>query len=281
MLSPRGACTFVVLLLGALTACRSAKPVVAASPDGVGSADAAEDDAARVAIPIVATPAPVHDPAHPPIDCPLRRHGIDPTDLRPFEEMESYIAFLDRPDREAWQKPDAIVAALGLTGSEVVADLGAGSGYFTFRFAGMLPRGRVVAIDIEPEMVRHVHHQAMVRGLSNVEATLADASDPSVPASADVVFVCDVLHHVAGREAWLAKLFGEMKAGARLALVEFREGPLPEGPPESVKLPRAALIDLATGAGFELVEDRQGFLPYQTYLVFRKPAVGPGTTPPG
>ncbi|MDI7268832.1 MAG: hypothetical protein QME96_12645 [Myxococcota bacterium] len=114
----------------------------------------------------------------------------------------------------------------------------------------------------------------MVRGLTNVEAVLADPADPSVPAAADIVFVCDVLHHVAEREAWLARLFEEMKAGARLVLVEFREGPLPEGPPESIKLPHAALIDLATGAGFELVEDRADFLPYQTYTVFRKPDGG-------
>ena len=197
-------------------------------------------------------------------------NGIDPTNLRPFEDLEPYIAFLDRPDREAWQKPDVIVAALGLSGSEVVADLGAGSGYFTFRFAKALPNGRVVAIDIEPEFVRHVHHQAIVRGLRNVEAVLADPADPSVPADADVVFVCDVLHHVAEREAWLARLFGEMKAGARLVLVEFREGPLPEGPPESIKLPHSELLGLATRAGFELVEDRADLLPYQSYTVFRR-----------
>ena len=197
--------------------------------------------------------------------------GIAPTNLRPFEEVEAYIAFLDRPDREGWQKPDEVVAALGLIGTEVVADLGAGSGYFTFQFAAALSRGKVVAIDIEPEMVRHVHHQAMSRGLTNVEAVLADAADPSVPAEADVVFVCDVLHHVADRETWLARLFEEMKVGARLVLVEFREGPLPEGPPESVKLPHAAVLDLVAGAGFEIVEYRLDFLPYQTFTVFRKP----------
>ncbi|MDI7268833.1 MAG: class I SAM-dependent methyltransferase, partial [Myxococcota bacterium] len=158
MLSTRAACTSVVLLLGVVAGCRSAKTVVAPSTDAAEHV-ASEYDAPAEAISIAAQPAPpVHDPAHPPIDCPLRRHGIDPTDLRPFEEIEAYIAFLDRPDREAWQKPDAIVAALGLTGLEVVGDLGAGSGYFTFRFAEALPNGRMVAIDIEPEMVRHVHH---------------------------------------------------------------------------------------------------------------------------
>jgi len=69
--------------------------------------------------------SPVHDPAHPPIDCPLRKRGLDPAHLRPFEDTAKYIAFLERPDRAAWQKPDAVVAALGLTGKETVIDIGA------------------------------------------------------------------------------------------------------------------------------------------------------------
>src|ERR1035437_11113103 len=83
----------------------------------------------------------------PGIDCPLRKVGVDPSDLRPFAEVEKYIAFLDRPDRAAWQKPDEVVAALGLQGNETVLDLGAGSGYFSFKLAQALPRGKVVGAD--------------------------------------------------------------------------------------------------------------------------------------
>ncbi len=75
-------------------------------------------------------PAPPagHDPANPPIDCPLHRKGVDPGHLRPFAETEKYIEFLERPDRATWQKPDAVVAALHLAGAETLADVGAGSG---------------------------------------------------------------------------------------------------------------------------------------------------------
>ena len=66
----------------------------------------------------------------PGIDCPLRKAGVDPSGLRPFAEVEKYIAFLDRPDRAAWQKPDEVVTSLALQGNETVFDLGAGSGYF-------------------------------------------------------------------------------------------------------------------------------------------------------
>lgn len=164
------------------------------------------------------------------------------------------------------------MTALGLSGSEVVADVGAGSGYFAFRFAKALPKGRVVAIDIEPEMIRHVHHKAMTTGVNNVAVELAKPDDPSVPKDADWVFVCDVLHHVKDRPAWLARMHQQMKPGAKLALIEFKEGALPEGPPESLKIGKTALVDLMTKAGFELEGERKGVLPYQHMLLFVRPA---------
>ena len=215
-------------------------------------------------------PVVAHDPSHPPIDCPLRKQGLDPAHLRPFKDTAQYIAFLERPDRAAWQKPDAVVAALALTGTETVADIGAGSGYFSFRLARAVPKGKVIALDIEPEMIRHIHHKAMTEGVRNVHATFAKSGDAGVPAETDLVFMCDVLHHIQDRPAWMAKLAAQMHKGARLALVEFKEGKLPEGPPEALKLSRAQLVTLATGAGFVLDSEKPDLLPYQTFLVFRK-----------
>jgi SAM-dependent methyltransferase len=206
-----------------------------------------------------------------PIDCPLRKQGIDPGSLRPFEDVEKYIAFLDRPDRDKWQKPGEVIASLGLTGKETVLDLGAGSGYFTFRFAKALPGGKVVAADTEPEMIRHIHHKAMTEGIRNIEPKLVKPDDPAVPADADLVFLCDVLHHVTDRAAWLAKLDAEMKSGARLVVIEFKEGDLPEGPPKAAKIPRAEIVRLVAGAGLVLDSERPDLLPYQMLLVFHKP----------
>jgi 2-polyprenyl-3-methyl-5-hydroxy-6-metoxy-1,4-benzoquinol methylase len=250
----------VLLVLSALTgACRPSSheaPAAARSPAG--------------SAPIEGTP-PVHDPAHLPIDCPLAKQGITPNSLRPFEDVEKYIAFLERADRATWQRPDAVVAALGLTGRETIVDVGAGSGYFSFRFAQALPNGKVVATDVEPEMIRHIHHKAMTDGVKNLEPVIGQADDPGIPSDADLVFVCDVLHHVPDRTAWLGRLAAEMKTGARLALVEFKEGKLPEGPPEGMKIPRAQLVALVTGAGLVLDSEKPELLPYQTFLVFRKP----------
>lgn len=220
----------------------------------------------------LATPASqVHDPAHPPIDCPLHKLGVDPAHVRPFDDVEKYIAFLEKPERAIWQKPDDVVAALGLTGTETLVDLGSGSGYFTFRFARALPKGKVVAEDPEPEMVRHVHHRVMTEGIGNIQSVLIKPDAPQVSADADWVFICDVLHHVPNRSAWLTQITSGMKPGARLALIEFKEGMLPEGPPASAKIPREQLLSLLTAAGLKLEREEATLLPYQILLVFRKP----------
>jgi len=219
----------------------------------------------------VVLPAMSGEQATPPIDCPLHNQGVDTHNLKPFEEVEEYIAFLERPDRAAWQRPDAIVEALGLSGTEIVADVGAGSGYFTFRFAEALPEGGVRAIDIEPEMLRHIHHKAASSGISNIEVVVASPDDPQVEGNEDLVFICDVLHHVEGRAAWLGRLFSETKPGARLVLVEFKEGDLPQGPPEAMKIPKASMIELVSDAGFVLAGDRSDLLPYQNFLIFSRP----------
>ena len=273
--------TSLVLWLVVAVACnRSQEPTsgptaAKASPPGA-SPQAVSEEAKPVTEP---APAPelakasamAHDPSNPPIDCPLRKQGIDPAHMKPFEDMEKYIAFLERPDRAAWQKPDEVVAALGLRGTETVVDLGAGSGYFTFRFAKALPEGKVVAADTEAEMVRHIHHRAMTEGVQNIEARLIDPAAPEIPGDTDLVFVCDVLHHVPDRAGWLAGLARSLRSGARFALIEFKVGDLPTGPPEAVKIPRAQLLELVTKAGFVLDSEHAELLPYQVFLVFRKP----------
>jgi SAM-dependent methyltransferase len=239
-----------------------------APPTTLGNILAADHSAVHAGP--TAIDAQVHDPAHPAIDCPLRKLGIDPLHLRPFDQVEKYIAFLEKPERAIWQRPDDVVKALALKGTETIDDIGAGSGYFTFRFARALPHGKVIAADTEAEMIRHIHHRAMSDGIKNIQAVLTKPDDPEVSKDADWVFICDVLHHVPDRSAWLGRVASQMKTGARLALIEFKEGKLPEGPPESAKIPRAQLIELADKAGLKLDGEKTTLLPYQVFLVFRK-----------
>ncbi len=206
----------------------------------------------------------------PPIECPLRKAGIDKTTLKPFEEVEEYVKFLERADRAEWQRPDAVVKALGLNGTETLVDLGSGSGYFTFRFSEALPRGKVIAIDTQPEMVRHVHRKVLTGQWPNVRAQVGKPDDPGLPADADCVFVCDVLLHVRQKLAWLKTVHAEMRPGAKLVLIDFQEGDLPEGPPEERKVPKKDVLRLCREAGFELVRDDPNLLPYQEFLVFER-----------
>jgi ubiquinone/menaquinone biosynthesis C-methylase UbiE len=212
-----------------------------------------------------------HNPVNPSIDCPLRKQGSNPHDMKPFADTQKYIDFLERGDRAIWQKPDAIIQELHLSGTEKIADVGAGSGYFTFRFARALPQGMVCAIDIEPEMLRHIHHKAMTEGVNNVEVIKSTPDDPKVPADVDLVFVCDVIHHVKNQKMWLQQLSRQMKRGAHVVVIEFKEGDLPEGPPASVKIPKKKLIALITENNFKLETEKSDFLPYQEFLIFIKP----------
>jgi ubiquinone/menaquinone biosynthesis C-methylase UbiE len=205
-----------------------------------------------------------------PIDCPLRNQGVNVNHMEPFEDTEKYIAFLERKDRLNWQKPGAVIEKINLKGNEIIADVGAGSGYFTFRFASMLPEGKVYAIDVKPEMLRHIHHKAMGSNVENIETILASYNDPRVPKDSDIVFICDVLHHVDERSVWINKLYSEVKAESKLFLLEFKDGPLPEGPPEQIKISREEIISEFLNNGFSKLSEDTNLLPYQNFFVFKK-----------
>ncbi len=206
----------------------------------------------------------------PSIECPLRKQGINLNDLKPFKEVQKYIEFLERKDRELWQKPDAVINELLLEGTEKIADVGAGSGYFTFRLSKELPKGKVYAIDIEPEMIRHIHHKTVSRKIQNIEVILSTPDNPNIPKNVDIVIICDVLHHVKDKEYWLKAVFSQMKDDSRLVLIEFKEGKLPEGPPEDIKIPLEKMISITTNAGFINLQQNDELLPYQYYLEFIK-----------
>ena len=203
-------------------------------------------------------------------DCPLRDKGAAHEHKTPFGSTEKYIDFLERPDRVTWQKPGAVIEAFKLKGDEKIADVGAGSGYFSLRFASALPRGRVYAIDVDPAMIHHIRHRAMADTIDNVEVILSSPDDPKVPKDSEIVFICDVLHHVENKSQWLKKIHGEVETGARLILIEYKEGDLPQGPPEWMKMSPKEVTANALGAGFTHGSTDNDLLPYQTMFVFEK-----------
>jgi ubiquinone/menaquinone biosynthesis C-methylase UbiE len=188
-----------------------------------------------------------------------RRHA-DPT---------AYVASLDDPARDAWQKPDEVLKALALEPGEVVADIGAGSGYFTARLARAVGEtGRVYAVDVSPEMVRHLNRRLRDAGVRNVSSVLADPDDPLLPdASVDRVVIVDTWHHIEDQPRYLGLLKRALRPGGQVVHIDFQKRDLPVGPPAGMKIAREDLVKQMEAAGFRLAAEH-GFLPYQYFLVF-------------
>ena len=135
------------------------------------------------------------------------------------------IAWLDRPERAEEEHPETVMDAMELRGGEVVADLGAGSGYFTFRIAAKVGRtGKVLAVDIQDEMLETLRRRGAALGVINVEEVEGSETDPKLPASGvDIVLMVDVYHELAYPFEVMTKVREALKPGGRVIFVEYRK----------------------------------------------------------
>ena len=187
---------------------------------------------------------------------------------RLHDEPAAYIAALEDPARDAYQKPHEVIQALALRPGEVVADVGAGSGYFALRLAHHVgPEGHVYAVDISPDMIRHLNARVRDAGLLNVSTILAQPNDPLLPQPVDRFLFVDVWHHVDDQADYLALIKKRLKAGGQLVMIDFHKRELPVGPPNTMKIARDDLLQQMQAHGFRLVREHT-FLPYQYFLVF-------------
>lgn len=171
------------------------------------------------------------------------------------------------PSRDAWQLPTRVVDALQLSRGQTVADIGAGTGYFTMALAKSPASPRVYAVDVEPAMVEHVRQRAAKEGLTNVIAVQASAQRANLPFPVDLVLLVDTYHHISNRVGYFTTLRLRLKPTARLAVIDHRPGGT-DGPPEAVRsAPEQVSAELGK-AGFVL-ESQHDFLPRQYFLVFR------------
>jgi len=184
-----------------------------------------------------------------------------------FHDAARWAAQLDDPARDAWQKPDEVIRALAPAPDAVIADIGAGTGYFSVRLARAVPRGRVIGVDVEPDMVRYLAQRAQREELANLSAQLGAADDPRLAVKVDLVLLVDTYHHIASREDYFSRLRSSLEPGARLAIVDFRRDS-PYGPPKSMRIPLAEVKRELARAGFEPVAEHD-FLPYQYFVVLR------------
>jgi ubiquinone/menaquinone biosynthesis C-methylase UbiE len=187
---------------------------------------------------------------------------------RLHQDPKAYIAMLEDPARDAYQKPHEVITALDLKPGEVIADIGSGSGYFTLRLAAHVgDTGRVYGVDIDPEMVRHLNRRVRDAGLHNVHVLLADPDDPLLPEPVDRFLIVDTWHHIENQAKYLALMRKLLKPGGQVIMIDFQKKELPLGPPLAMKIAREDLIQQMATNGFHVVKEHT-FLPYQYFLVF-------------
>jgi arsenite methyltransferase len=187
----------------------------------------------------------------------------------PPQTTSEYIKALEDPGRDAWQQPDQVIQNLGLHQGDEVADLGAGSGYFTVRLAREVgPSGKVYAVDIDQKMLNYIDQRAQEEKLDNIQTILADPDDPKLGSqSVDLIFICDVLHHIHNRDKYYPKLYRALRMGGRLVDIDFQKHKLPVGPPVEMKIEKRDCIKEIEAAGFHF-EKEFNFLTYQYFLIF-------------
>jgi SAM-dependent methyltransferase len=184
-----------------------------------------------------------------------------------FGGAEHWAKVFDDPARDAWQKPHEVIQALKLAPDAVVADIGAGTGYFAVRLAHMTPQGRVYAVDTEPDMVKYLGERAQKSGAKNLVPVQGAPADPKLPGKVDLVLMVDVYHHIDQRAAYFRKLAGSLKPGGAVAIIDFtKESPV--GPPPAARIAAGEVKAEMTAAGYALATEH-AFLPNQYFLVFR------------
>ena len=184
-----------------------------------------------------------------------------------FGDAERWAHVFDDPKRDAWQKPHEVIQALALAPDSVVADIGAGTGYFAVRLASMVPAGRVYAVDVEPDMVAYLAERAKREKRTNLVAVTGAPDDPRLAEKADVILLVNVYHHIDQRDRYFSELRASLKPGGRLAVIDFRVDS-PAGPPKAARIAPERVIAELKGAGYGLTQEHD-FLPRQYFLVFR------------
>lgn len=189
-----------------------------------------------------------------------------------FDDPERYAKSFDDPARDAWQMPQRVLDVLALPQDATVADIGAGTGYFTVRLARAAPRGEVYAVDVEPTMLEHVRQRAAGEHLKNVTPVQATATAANLPKPVDLVLIVDTYHHLPNRTAYFRELMRSIAHDGRVAIIDFRKDS-PEGPPVEFRFDADQIVDEMMRAGYRL-ETRHDFLPRQHFLVFRPQPAG-------
>jgi predicted methyltransferase len=203
---------------------------------------------------------------------PHRAGSVHATMQHRFTDVAAATRRLEDPARAAWQRPAQLIAALGIAPGAHVADLGAGTGYLLpWLVEAVGPTGSILALEVEGALVAHLRERAEAASWPQVVPILSSFEAPRLPpASVDLGLLVNVYHHLDGRDRWLQAVRVALRPGGRLAVIDFKPGPLPVGPPEGHRVAPDEVEREALAAGLELV-GRLDLLPHQYVIVLRRP----------
>ncbi len=191
-----------------------------------------------------------------------------------FDNPAEWAGKWDTAERDAWQKPDAVLAVIAPKPADLIADIGAGTGYFAMRLAQKAPEGTVYAIDLAPKMVEYLGQRAAQMGLSNVEPIEATVDDARIPQPVDLVMLTNTYHHIGDRTAYFTRLASSLKPAGRVAIVDYKLEFEGKGPPPAMRLAPETVEAEMKAAGYRAVVRDEETLSRQYILIFERGEAG-------
>lgn len=235
-----------------------------------------------LAIMVIVSPSLVFAQAPKPDSIYEERKVHDPNGIgkffkgREIAHVMGYQAagWLERPEREKEENTTKLIESLKLQPHMVVADVGAGSGYLSFRMAPLIPKGKVLAVDIQKEMIKIINSKTKQRSIQNIETILSTEKDPKLPEnSVDMIIMVDVYHEFAFPFEMVQAMCKALRKGGSMVFVEFR-GEDPEVPIKLVhKMTEKQVILEMKGHDLKHRETI-GVLPWQHIIIFEKSETG-------
>lgn len=189
-------------------------------------------------------------------------HGMS----KDFKNADEWAKVFNDPARDVWQKPDEVVDALNIQPNDVVADIGAGTGYFSFRIAKKQTSAKVYAADIQPDMIEYLKKESTNQECANVVPILIPDAKVKFPELVNVVLVVDTFHHIDKRVNYFSNLKKTLAKDSRVVIIDYKETS-EIGPPVEHRISKKEVIAELEASGYKLAEDKD-FLPNQYFLIF-------------
>jgi ubiquinone/menaquinone biosynthesis C-methylase UbiE len=199
---------------------------------------------------------------------PVATAAVEVSPPAPRYDFTSFRSRMEDPKRVEWQRPDEVIKRLHLRRGQRVADVGAGTGYFTVRLARAVgARGRVYAVDIDERALKYMRQRFRRAKLAQITVIEGTSADPKLPAPVDLIFICDTWHHIDSRAAYARALRRYLTRAGRLVIVDFKPDADPAiGPPKEMRLSPEQITEELRQGGFGVAREPD-FLPLQYVLV--------------